>query len=168
MNLSESLPDNPANRSARLKYILTILFLMTKTFYLDTCIWRDMYENRLGQKGKPLGEYAYDLIIYILENNYKIIFSDALIHELRKAYKNNEIDEVLNFLFICNVLVKVDITKEEYAESRKLSRERNLPLVDCLNAVQARNHNAIMVSQDKHFSQGLSDIAVVARPQDII
>lgn len=139
-----------------------------KRFFLDTCIWRDFYENRSSKAGKPLGKYATELFMKILDKQYKILYSETLLWELNKDYNKNETKDMLNFLLICKVLVKVEIKKTEFLEAKKLAKERNIPFVDCINAIQARNHKAIMVSQDKHFFENLSDIVKTARPEEII
>jgi PIN domain nuclease of toxin-antitoxin system len=139
-----------------------------KLFYLDTCIWRDFYEDRYSKSGKPFGKYAADLFIKILNKKYKILYSETLLWELNKDYDKNEIRDMLNFLLICKVLVKIEITKKEFIESKKLAKERNIPFIDCINAIQARNHRATMVSQDKHFFENLSDIVKTVRPEEII
>ena len=74
---------------------------------------------------------------------------------------------MLNLLFMNKVLIKIDITKEEHLEAKKLSKERNIPYVDCLNAIHARNHKAIMISQDEHYIEGLSDITKTVKPEKI-
>lgn len=141
---------------------------MTKIYYFDTCIWRDFYESRSSKSGKPFGRYAAELIRKIVKEHSRIIFSDVLIWELRKAYSEEDILEMLNFLFICGVLVKIDIKREEYQEAKKLSLVRDIPLVDCLQSIQARNHNTVLVSQDEHIIKGLSDITKAVKPQKII
>ena len=140
---------------------------MAEKYFLDTCIWRDFYEDRFSKSGKPLGKYATDLFIKILNGKDKILYSETLFWELNKDYDQNEIKDMLNFLLISKVLAKLEITKEEFIEAKELSQKRNLPLVDCINAIQARNHKAIMVSQDKHFFDNLSDITKTVRPEDI-
>ena len=60
-----------------------------------------------------------------------------------------------------------EITKEEYLEAKELSEKRKLPFVDCLNAIQARNNKATIVSQDEHFTKNLSDIVKVIKPQNL-
>ena len=77
------------------------------------------------------------------------------------------ISEMLGFLSACDVLIRVDITEDEYDEAKRISTERDLPLSDCINAVQARNHSALLVSQDKHILEDLSDISEVVRPEDV-
>ena len=137
-------------------------------YYLDTCIWRDFYENRVSKSGTPLGKYASLLFMKILKNKDHIIFSHSLITELRKSYTDAQIHERLDLFLMTGLLIFVEITNEEYAEAKELSEERKIPFGDCLNAVQARNHNAILVSQDKHFFENLTDIVKAVRPQELI
>ncbi len=138
-----------------------------KPHLIDTCIWRDFHENRFGKSGRPIGKYAADLFMNILKNKDNILFSIALVWELKKDYDEKDINDMLNLLFINKTLLRIDITKEEYKEAKKLSEERNIPFIDCLNAIQARNHKAIMVSRDEHFINNLSDIIKPVRPEDI-
>jgi predicted nucleic acid-binding protein len=103
----------------------------------------------------------------ILKNKDKILFSEALVRELKKDYSEEDINDMLNLLFINKTLLRIEITKEEYSEAKKLSGERNLPFIDCLNAIQARNHKAIMVSRDEHFIKNLSNIVKPAKPENL-
>ena len=137
-------------------------------YFLDTCIWRDFYEDRIGFSGKPLGDLASALFVHINKSKSTIIFSETLFWELKKDYSVNEIENMLNFLFLSGNLKKVSITKKEFYTAKKIAREKNIPFVDCLNAIHARNHNAIMVSRDKHFFEYLQDIVEVKKPEDII
>ena len=114
-----------------------------------------------------MGEYAASAFMKIFRKGNKVLFSESLIRELCKDYNEDEINEMLNFLFMSNILIKVEITKEEYLKAKELSEKRKLPFVDCLNAVEAINNKAIIVSQDEHFTKNLSDIVKVIKPQDI-
>jgi predicted nucleic acid-binding protein len=138
-----------------------------RQYLIDTCIWRDFYENRFGKSRRPIGKYATDLFMEILKNKDKILFSEALVRELKKDYSEEDINDMLNLLFINKTLLRIEITKEEYSEAKKLSGERNLPFIDCLNAIQARNHKAIMVSRDEHFIKNLSNIVKPAKPENL-
>ena len=140
---------------------------MADKHWFDTCIRRDFYEDRFSKTGSPLGEYATNAFMKIFKRGNKVLFSESLIRELYKDYGKDEINKMLNFLFMSNILIKIEITKEEYLEAKELSEKRKLPFVDCLNAAQARNHKAIMVSQDEHFTKNLSDIVKVIKPQDL-
>jgi len=141
---------------------------MKKIYLLDTCIWRDFYENRFSKIGRPLGKYATRLFMKILKDKNKILFSEALILELKKDYEERDVNDMLNLLFLNKTLERIEITKEEHLEAKKLSQERNIPYIDCLNAIHARNYKAIMVSQDDHYFKNLIDITKTIKPEDII
>ncbi|MBL7147892.1 MAG: PIN domain-containing protein [Nanoarchaeota archaeon] len=138
-----------------------------KMYLLDTCIWRDFYEDRFSKIGRPLGKYATDLFMKILKNKDKILFSEALIWELKKDYEEKDINDMLNLLFLNKTLIRIEINKEEYLEAKKLSQQRNIPFIDCLNVIHARNYKSIMVSQDFHYLKDLSDIIESVKPEQI-
>jgi predicted nucleic acid-binding protein len=140
---------------------------MAEKYILDTCIWRDFYEDRFSRSGAPFGKYASDLFMKILKNKNKILFSESLIRELKRDYEEKDINDMLNLLVFNKVLIRIDITKEEYSEAKKLAQERNVPFVDALNAVHARNYKAIMVSTDPHFFRDLSDIVKPVNPEKV-
>ncbi len=137
-------------------------------YFFDTCIWRDFYEYRYSKSGNPLGKFAYQLFKKIISNKEIILFSEALIWELRKQYSSEEINTMLNFLFLTNTLKRIDIDEKDFNYAKQLSQERNLPKIDCLFALQAKKYNAVLVSQDKHLIQDLRNITKAKRPQEII
>ena len=162
--LKQRTKDNHAGQAY--KFLFCFRVIMAK-YWIDTCVWRDFYEDRFSKSGKPLGEYATKAFMKILKKRDKILFSESLIKELQKDYKKEEVNKMLNLLFISDVLIRVEIKKEEYLEAKTISESKKLPFVDCLNAIQARNHQAIIVSQDEHFTKILSSIVGVVKPQDV-
>ena len=137
-------------------------------YFLDTCIWRDFYERRIGSGGRNLGSAAAKLFLKILKKKDKILFSEALLWELNKDYSASEINDMLNLLYTANSLIKIEIGKEEFILAKTMSLKRNIPFIDALNALQAKNHNAIMVSQDMHYLKDLKDIVTTKRPEELI
>ncbi|MBW2965348.1 PIN domain-containing protein [Candidatus Woesearchaeota archaeon] len=140
---------------------------MKKRYILDTLIWRDFYEDRVNLDGKSLGKPASEVIKKIFRSHATILFSEGLIWELRKRYTDSEISELLNIFFQSGILVRVQITREEHSEAERLASSRKIPLVDCLNAIHARNHNAIVVTRDPHLLNAHSDIAKSVRPKNV-
>ena len=127
-----------------------------------------LLENRFSKIGRPLGKYATRLFMKILKDKNKILFSEALILELKKDYEERDVNDMLNLLFLNKTLERIEITKEEHLEAKKLSQERNIPYIDCLNAIHARNHKAMMISQDDHYFKNLIDITKTIKPENII
>ncbi len=139
---------------------------MPDAYYLDTCIWRDHFENRFGPEGRPLGKYATNLFYKIIENQDKLLFSDLLVEELKIAFSKTEIEYMLQMIFMMKILIRTEASPKDHAEASKIAKERDLPLSDVLHAIIARNNNAVLVTQDKHFNN-LKDIVRVIRPEDI-
>lgn len=139
---------------------------MVEKYYCDTCIWRDFYENRTGLKGKPLGKYASDLFIRIIKKKEILLYSDLIIKELTIDYGEKEITDMFNFLFLANILKRVEINKEDYFEAKKLAEEKEIPIADVLHAILSRNNKAIFVSQDQH-AQELKELVKVKKPEEI-
>ena len=138
---------------------------MNKKYYLDTSIWLDFFENR-NEPNMPKSEWADKLLNKILADNDKIVFSRAVLDELKE--QNYTIYEVFNlFKPIKRILVYVEFTKKQFSKSKDLSKKRNLPVFDALHALIARDNKAIMITRDNHFKK-LLDITKYKKPEEII
>ncbi|HLC47406.1 MAG TPA: PIN domain-containing protein [Candidatus Nanoarchaeia archaeon] len=135
-------------------------------FYIDTCIWRDYFENR-SDNFRPFGEWALELIRLIILKNDMILYSKVVIRELSEEYSHEEIENILSIAMKINSLKKVEVTDHQKIEARMLSKERGTAFADALHAVLARDNDAILVSRDRHF-QDLTDIATVRKPEDLL
>jgi len=139
---------------------------MTQSFYLDSSIWRDYYENR-SDNLRPLGEWALMLINNILESGDFILYSDFIIEELKIKYSEEGIRNILEIADKRNLLLKADISESQAKEAAILCKRRKVSFGDALHAILARDNNAIMVTRDKHFLE-LTDIAEVKKPEELI
>jgi predicted nucleic acid-binding protein len=137
-------------------------------YYLDTCIWRDFYESRISRDGKAIGECAYNLILKLLSRKQNILFSEFVVMELEREYSEQEIEEMLGFMLNTGLLTRIEPNKDEVNEAKSLAAYRKLPFIDCLNAIMARDNDAILVTRDAHFFQSLKDITDALKPEDII
>jgi len=144
---------------------LLALGVMAK-FYLDTCIWRDYYENR-SDKFRPLGEWAAELINRAKKGADFIIYSDAVIKELSNYYSPGEIQKILSIAKDRGFLIKANVAPWQCLEARKVSTKRGVSFGDALHAIIARDNCAVLISRDKHFLE-LSDIAPVRKPEELI
>lgn len=117
-------------------------------YYLDTSILIDFFENR-GRNG----DNAKKLVLKIIDDDLSIIFSDVHIQELKLlGYTMNELVSLLN-AFKPSKIVRVHIDKKQYYEAASLALSLGVPKRDVLHTVLARDNNAIMVTNDKHFEK---------------
>jgi predicted nucleic acid-binding protein len=125
-----------------------------KKFYIDTCIWIDLLEDRKGFNSEPLGAYASKFFLKVFLLKMKIVFSDVVQKELFNHYSEEQIQGLLN-PFI-NDLIIVKSSKEQKDLAHKISIRENIPFNDALHAVLAKASNSIFITRDKHFDKIIS------------
>jgi predicted nucleic acid-binding protein len=133
-------------------------------FYIDTCIWRDYYENRVD-RFRPLGEWAFRLLQHISDRGNALILSDVVIKELRRYYTAAQINTLLD-AFVEQIIV-VSTGSPIVREANILMKQRKVSMGDALHALLARRSGAILVTRDTHFLQ-LTDIVEVKKPEELL
>ncbi|MBW2984100.1 PIN domain-containing protein [Candidatus Woesearchaeota archaeon] len=137
---------------------------MAEKYYLDSSIWMDLYEDRKGYKGEPLGDFAWKLFGFIKANKSKIVISDLIIRELEMNYSVPAINGMMKPFE--DLLERISIAPEERDEAEKLAEERHIPKGDALHAILARNHKLVLIARDNHFKE-LEDISKHHKPEDV-
>lgn len=136
-----------------------------QTYYIDTCIWIDYFEDRKN-KFRPLGEWAFHCIKTIIANEDLIIVSDLLEEELKEFYSDTEITNIFEIVPE-QLIIQINVTIEQLSEAKHNHKKINIPLKDCLHAIFARDHNAIFITRDKHFDILKEEITII-KPEELI
>ncbi|MBN1385674.1 PIN domain-containing protein [Candidatus Woesearchaeota archaeon] len=125
----------------------------------------DLYEDRKGFRGEPLGRYAAKLISMIMSEDSRIVTSDIVIKELRRFYS----DETLNSMFrpFQKVIDLIFFNLDQHAEATEISKSRNLPKDDVLHAILSRDSASLLIARDKHFKK-IRDITYYRKPESLI
>lgn len=133
-----------------------------KRFYLDTCIWRDLLENR--QSGfAPLGEFAFQFLTNCRKYKCLVFCSEFVLKELENDFSKGEVDDLLApFL---DLLVFVDFIKKQLEES--FSIKTNAHQSDVLHAIIARDNECVLITRDKHFDF-LENLVKVLSPEEFV
>ena len=138
---------------------------MEKLYYLDTSIWLDFFEQR-DKPNLPKGEWAHVLIGKIIEGDGKILYSDSNLFEIKSSgYSIQDIHTL--FRPLRSTLIFVRATKKQLGKAKDLAAKRKIPKRDALHALISRDHNATLVTLDKHF-QKLIDITKYKTPKELI
>ncbi len=99
---------------------------------------------------------------------HKIFIIDKIIRELERNEIVNEFYETIEFeLNKKNKLEFISFSRKDVEEAFKLSRLKNIPFVDTLIAIVAKNNNLIVVTRDKHFFLDLAEIISVYKPEEL-
>jgi predicted nucleic acid-binding protein len=118
-------------------------------YYIDTCIWRDYYENRCD-RFRPLGEWALRFIKKAIYEDSTIFFSAAVLDELYLFWDETTVKNAFQ-LIPSKILVEVHIMRKHILEANTLAQTHHVPRKDALHAVLARDACAIVVTRDEHF-----------------
>jgi predicted nucleic acid-binding protein len=137
---------------------------MQKRFYLDTCIWRDLLEDRKSGYSF-LGENAFQFLKNCREFGCRVLCSDLVLDELGAYFTEEEVSSMLEpFL---DLIEFVDYTKEETIQVRLVvNKISGVHFADVLHALVSRDNNAVIITRDKHFDL-LSDIVTVLKPEEV-
>ena len=138
---------------------------MGERYFIDTSIWIDFYEDRIGYKDEPLGDYAFKLLAKIKAKESRIVISDFLIRELEIQYSMEQINGILKPFE--KLIDKIFVTKSQKDEAIKISLERKVPKGDALHAIAARDDKLILITRDNHFRM-LQDITKHYKPEELI
>jgi len=135
-----------------------------KKYYLDTCIWRDYFENR-EDRFRPLGEWAFRLIKKIVGEGNLILYSELIINELRGFYSEKEIKDIMGIV-PSNFLIEVK-TRNYVKKAFELSKKVKIPKSDAFHAILAKDNKAVLVTRDKHFHELYKEVTIM-KPEDLI
>ena len=132
-----------------------------KRYYIDTSIWLDFLEDR-GNNGKA----ALKFLKFIIDKNYKIIFSEVIKDELLEY--GISIEDIRSFLSVFKRnIICLYMDEKQFRKAKDLSNKRDIPVFDALHAIIARDNHAIMITRDRHFDKIL-DIVKYKKPEEII
>jgi len=130
--------------------------------YCDTCVYRDIFENR-KRKYDDWAEFALNLLHKVREKEYKLVISDWVYEELKKHDFGENFKELIK-TFEEEHLIQVEVTSKDKEDAKALSS--NYP--DALHVVLAKKANAIyLVTRDlKDFSE-FRDIIEIVLPRSL-
>lgn len=138
---------------------------MPDKYYVDTSIWIDIYEDRKGYAGEPLGDYALKLFSILKAKGMMLVITDILLRELESFYTIAEVNGMMKPFE--KIIEKIISTKAQRDEAKRIAQERQIPPGDALHAIIARDHKLILVTRDNDFRK-LQDISKYYKPEDII
>jgi rRNA-processing protein FCF1 len=124
-------------------------------YYIDSCIWLDYYLDR-KDKLKPIGEFAFQLLRKIIEEDHQILISEIVFEELERELDKKQVRSLISIVKENLIFIKIN------HKQRKEAFQSKIPSYDALHAILARDNNAILVSRDKHLF-GLSK-----KPEELI
>lgn len=141
---------------------------MEETIYIDTNVYLD-YIWRRKDSIRDLYEFAFQLFRRALNGEFKIVISDWLLYELKKAIKKEIDTERLNRLITDlkdkGRIITVSKSKDDWKKAKEISPEHP---DDALHAILAKKANAVcVITRNLSHYADASSIIDVKCPENI-
>jgi len=143
---------------------------MKQKYYLDTCIWLNLFKKEGDiTKGVPYWKIAQGFIEKVkFSQNKKIAYSNFVLKELRFNLDEGTYNEKKKF-FEKERFRFVKEKAEDYFLARKLESQFSyeISFFDCLHLAICKRLNFILITRDKGLIRLAKESVAVAKPEDL-
>lgn len=125
---------------------------MVQKYYLDTCIWLNLFKKEGDpRKGKPYWEIADDFIRSIIAEKHILLYSEIILRELQIKLSQEEYQQRSQLIKNMPCTQKIEVLSEDKQIARQLESvySFDISFYDLLNLVLAKRYNAVLVTRDK-------------------
>ena len=136
---------------------------MQKRFYLDTCIWRDLLEDRKSNYSF-LGENAFQFLRKCRENDCIVLVSSFVVSELETYFSKEQIFDL--FEPFNDITLFVEPSKESIRLAYEIGEKSSAHYSDIVHALIAKENECVLITRDKHFNF-LTELVKVLLPEEV-
>ena len=141
---------------------------MSKLFYLDSCIWLNLFKKEGDvTKGIPYWKLAESFIKKIIFSKHNIVYSGFVLKEIKfKLNNENLFRERLKFIKRFRYVKSVN---QDYSFARKLELQSNYEtsFYDCLHIVLCKRLSSILVTRDAELIKFARKYIVTDKPEKL-
>ncbi|MFQ6051154.1 MAG: type II toxin-antitoxin system VapC family toxin [Candidatus Hydrothermarchaeota archaeon] len=136
--------------------------------YLDTNIYLDYWYDRKDRL-RPLGEFAFSILMRVIDCEFIIIISDLLLKELSTQINEKAIEELFSDLKAKDKLITSKIEEKDIEDANELKRKYpEVPFPDLLHYTKAINTNArYLITRDEHYDLLPEEKILIRKPEEL-
>jgi len=141
---------------------------MKKEYYIDSCIWLNLFKNEGdSSKGVPYWKIAKEFIEKIEENGDIIIVSTIVLKELQFKLEG-KFEEVKQFFQETEFIHLIKTTNEDYDLAREFERQHGLlSFYDYLHTTTCLRLNAPLITRDRDLIEFALNQIEVFKPEEL-
>jgi predicted nucleic acid-binding protein len=143
-----------------------------KLFYIDTCIWLNLFKKESQMiSGRPAWITARDFIEWaVFDNDYEVLYSPLVLKEI--FYKLNDATlfrKVKNYLREINGIKKCEVEFEDYSQARELEKrfDFRISFYDCIHLAICKRLDAVLVTRDRSLIESARGYVDARRPEEL-
>lgn len=137
------------------------------TFYVDSCIYLNLWKKEEGLHGQKFWKYAESFFEKAESKN--IYFSGFVLKELARTLTPAEF-AIKREIFYKNLFIRIMPTQTDYEIAGILESVANFEIsfFDCMHIVLAKKVNAILITRDRKLIEFAKKYCKVARPEEFL
>lgn len=130
------------------------MLLMKKYYYIDSCIYLNLWKREVDKKGNLLWRYAKELFDKIEEEKLLIYYLGYLLKELSYVIDKNIFLKKSRLFELSPNFKRITLSIEEYEDARKIEREikeSQISFFDIIHMLLTKKTNSILITRDKEL-----------------
>ena len=142
---------------------------MVKSYYIDSCIYLNLWQREKGRIGKPLWKITRDFLKKVEETNSIVYYSGFLLKELSFILTESEfIKKRLTFESTPN-FKKIKLTLKEYELAKRIDSKNKTGFYDTIHLLLAKKSDSLLITRDKKLLKLSKKYGISAkRPEEIL
>ena len=140
-----------------------------KSYYVDSCIYLNLWKKEVDDFGNKLWEFAKDFFEKAENEDAIIYYSGFLLKEFIFLLSTEEYLQKRDLFDSSPNFKKVVLSKEEYELVRKISKSnKQLSFYDIIHLLLAKKTNSTLITRDRLLIQLSKDYSVEAKkPEEL-
>ena len=135
-----------------------------KSYYVDTCIYLNLWKKEIDENGNKLWELAKSFFEKVENEDSIIYYSGYLLKELMFVFDEKQFVDRLELFNFSPNFKRINLTKEEYEIAKKIKKENlEISLYDIIYMLLAKKTDSVLITRDRLLIQLSRDYLVVAK-----
>ena len=131
-------------------------------YYVDTCIWLNLFREEHAPNGVPLWLFTEEFIIRAKQEGWEILISSVVLGELSRRLDLELVHESFQaFTF-------VETRREDYALASSIEASHFIGMNDCLHLAISKRMDAVLVTRDKNLLRVAKRFVKAKKPEDLL
>lgn len=136
-------------------------------YYIDSCIWLNLFKNEKNKSGKDFGKIAKEFFEHSIEKKHAIILLSFVIKEIQHVLSEEDYQKVIQKLKQTTYFRKHFVSESEFDFARMLEKEFNytISFFDCVHLSVCIKNNFVLVTRDNLLIKNSKGIAI--KPEEL-
>ncbi|MFA5174156.1 MAG: PIN domain-containing protein [Candidatus Pacearchaeota archaeon] len=144
---------------------------MEKRFYVDSCIYLNLWQKEISNTGIPFWKIAKEFFEKLEDENAVVYHSGYLLKELSFILNKEEFTKKKKMFESSPNFRRVMLSDKEFELAREIEIKVNkqISFYEIIHMILARKTNSILITRDKMLLQISKRFKVVAmKPEDLL